>query len=94
MKKRRNREQKLPNSALPLLRYLEAYGSKTQRELIEELDLPVRTVRYSIRRLLEKNLIQKQPNLADMRSVYYSINRNIVLDIEEVIQKELSIIES
>lgn len=84
---------KLPEAAIPLLRYLQDNGSKSQKDLIEALGLPIRTVRYSIRRLLEKKLIDKVPNLSDMRSVYYKISQEII-DLEQVITDELNLIHS
>ncbi|MHA2170582.1 MAG: winged helix DNA-binding protein [Candidatus Kariarchaeaceae archaeon] len=82
---------KLPEKAIPLLRYLEVNGPKTQRELIDTLNLPTRTVRYSIRRLLERGLIRKVPNLKDMRSVFYHISP-LINDVESVIAEELKLI--
>ncbi|MHA2251190.1 MAG: MarR family transcriptional regulator [Candidatus Kariarchaeaceae archaeon] len=90
MKKNENSRIRLPEKAIPLIRYLEINGPKTQRELIEALSLPTRTVRYSIRRLLERGLIRKVPNLKDMRSVFYHINPEVG-DIEIVIAQELNI---
>lgn len=84
------RTVRLPEKAIPLLRYLEDNGPRTQRELIEALDLPTRTVRYSIRRLLERDLIRKVPNLKDMRSVFYHISPEIG-DIEAIIAEELKV---
>lgn len=85
-----NTQVRLPEKAIPLLRYLESNGPKTQRELIEALNLPTRTVRYSIRRLLERGLIKKVPNLKDMRSVFYHISPEVG-DVEQVIADEQSI---
>ncbi|MCE7735904.1 MAG: winged helix-turn-helix transcriptional regulator [Candidatus Heimdallarchaeota archaeon] len=76
-----------------MLRYLQDNSPKTQREIMESLDLPTRTVRYSLRRLLERDLIIRIANLNDMRSVYYQINPQIV-DLNQVIVQELSIIET
>ncbi|MCH8908485.1 MAG: winged helix-turn-helix transcriptional regulator [Candidatus Heimdallarchaeota archaeon] len=81
---------KLPEKAIPLLRYLDEHGPLTQKELINTLSLPVRTVRYSIRRLLEKGLIKKVPNLKDMRSIFYHISPEVA-DVEAVISEELAI---
>jgi len=83
---------KLPDSAIPLLRFLEDNGQKTQREIIKALNLPTRTVRYAIRRLLERELIRKQPNLFDMRSVFYTISDD-VMDIESIIAEEMKFIK-
>lgn len=82
-----NSQIRLPIKAIPLLRYLEEHGPKTQKELIEILNLPVRTVRYSIRRLLERGLIRKVPNLKDMRSVFYHIAPEVI-DVEGIIVEE------
>ena len=81
---------RLPEKSIPLLRFLEQNGPKTQRELIDTLDLPTRTVRYSIRRLLERGLILKIPNLRDMRSVYYNISPEVV-DVESIIGEEFGL---
>lgn len=67
----------LPWAAIPLLKYLDYHGKKTQKQLIVELELPVRTVRYAVTRLLEENYIQRIPNLEDMRSVFYQISPEI-----------------
>lgn len=82
-----NQHIRLPEKSIPLLRFLEEHGPRTQRDLIESLNLPTRTVRYSIRRLLERGLIKKVPNLRDMRSVYYHISPEVV-DVEQVIAEE------
>lgn len=68
---------KLPQAAIPLLKYLDYNGKKTQKELIHQLDLPIRTVRYAVARLLEENYIRRIPNLEDMRSVFYQISPEI-----------------
>lgn len=93
MAKFENRHIRLPEKALPLLRHLEAQGPRTQRELIEALNLPTRTVRYSIRRLMERGLITKVPNLKDMRSVFYHISPECG-DVEAVIAEEERIASS
>ena len=48
--KQTNNLTRLPEKAIPLLRFLEEQGPKTQKEVIQALNLPIRTVRYSIRR--------------------------------------------
>ena len=93
MSRRSNDSKRLPEKAIPLLRFLENHGPKTQKEVILALDLPIRTVRYSIRRLLERNLIRKVPNLKDMRSVFYHIDPSVT-DVEQVIAEELAIVET
>ncbi|MHA2098602.1 MAG: winged helix DNA-binding protein [Candidatus Kariarchaeaceae archaeon] len=88
-----NSHVRLPEKAIPLLRFLEEHGPKTQRELIEALNLPTRTVRYSIRRLLERGLIMKVPNLKDMRSVFYHISPEVA-DVEVIIAEEQRIAQN
>lgn len=80
---------RLPESSYVLLRYLQDQGRKTQKQLIEELGLPTRKLRYAIRRLLERGLIKKVPNLKDMRSIYYLISPE-VSDVEAIIQEEMA----
>ena len=89
--KKMSESTRLPESSIPLLRYLQSQGRRTQRELIEELGLPTRTVRYSIRRLLERGLIRKIPNLKDMRSVFYLISPEVA-DVETIIEQEMAIV--
>ncbi len=84
---------KLPEKAIPLLQFLEVNGPKTQRDLIDTLSLPTRTVRYSIRRLLERGLIKKVPNLKDMRSVFYHISPSVI-DVQAIIEEELKLLQS
>ncbi|MDH5402772.1 MAG: winged helix-turn-helix domain-containing protein, partial [Candidatus Heimdallarchaeota archaeon] len=68
-----DRSNRLPEAAIPVLKFIRDNGKLTQRSLIDGLKLPTRTVRYSIRRLLEKGLISKSANLTDMRSIYYYV---------------------
>ena len=88
-----NNSTRLPEKAIPLLRFLEEQGPKTQKEVIQALNLPIRTVRYSIRRLLERGLIRKVPNLRDMRSVFYHIDPSVV-DVEAIIEEEIRVVSN
>ena len=63
-------------SSHKLLTVLEHKGRLTQKELISEVDLPSRTIRYALKRLIEMGLIIRRNNLQDMRSVYYFIAEN------------------
>lgn len=58
-----------------VLVHLFNHGRKSIRQLSQELELPVRTVKYAVRRLLEKDYLVSIPNLFDMRSVFYQIKR-------------------
>jgi predicted transcriptional regulator len=40
-------------------------------ELVSELGLNLRSIRYGLKVLIEENLIDKYPDLGDLRSFYY-----------------------
>ena len=69
-------DEEIPISGKKLLSILEEKGPLTQKELIEESEIPARTARYALRRLIDMGLIVKRCNLSDMRSVYYFIVEN------------------
>ena len=69
--------KKLPESGKPIVQLLEKEGPLTQKEIISRLNIPTRTIRYGIRRLMEKGFIRKLPNLKDMRSVYYYLSPDL-----------------
>lgn len=72
-------KEDLPLSGKKLLSILEIKGPLTQKQLIKASEIPARTARYALRRLIEMGLIIKRCNLSDMRSVYYflvTINQN------------------
>ena len=77
---------RLPENAIILLRFLHDHGRKTQKEIIQTLGLPIRSVRYCIRRLQERQLIVKYPNLRDMRSVFYQLNTDFVAETEVILE--------
>lgn len=56
-----------------ILSYLSTEGKKTQRQLIREISFPTRSIRYSLRILVELKLLKKIANLSDMRSDYYGV---------------------
>lgn len=72
----------LPNSAKKILDYLSEHGKKTQRELINEMSIPTKSLRYTLRRLEEAELIQKGPNLYDLKSPFFKINPEILEEEE------------
>lgn len=61
----------LSESAMKINEYLKVNGQKTQKELIEELNIKPKTVRYAVRRLMDRKMIKSFPNLMDVRSVFY-----------------------
>ena len=78
---------RLPEQAIQLLKYLADRGSASQKELIDNLDLPLRTIRYSIRRLKEEQFIVSKPDLLDMRSLKYEINQTNMKKIEIILKE-------
>jgi DNA-binding MarR family transcriptional regulator len=54
-----------------VLKVLQLNGWMTQREIIGETTLPPRTVKYAIKKLKEKKIVQERPDFNDMRSKYY-----------------------
>ncbi len=71
---------KLPVNAKTIMSYLDFNGPKTQKELFNELDFTHRVLRYTLRRMLERCVICKKANFADMRSPYYYLNLDVVGD--------------
>jgi NAD+ kinase len=63
----------LPPSAKLVLKVLEYQGSMTQKRIIEETNLPPRTVRYALSLLVADALVRKQISLRDSRQALYSI---------------------
>ncbi len=63
-------------SSQKLVTVLENKNPLTQKELIKRADLPARTVRYALKRLIELGIIIRRSNLQDMRSVYYFLAEN------------------
>jgi DNA-binding MarR family transcriptional regulator len=63
-------ENKIPPSAK---RVLSLIGNRplTAKSILKESKLAPRTVRYALKKLLEANMIQKVPNLEDMRKYLY-----------------------
>ena len=66
--------QELPKSSQKIYEIVKKKGPLTQKDVIEESDIPARTARYAIKRLIELGLIVKRSNLSDMRSVFYFAN--------------------
>jgi hypothetical protein len=60
-------------------------GSASQKELIDSLNLPLRSIRYAIRRLKEESMIIAKPDLLDMRSLKYEINSKELPKIEMIL---------
>ncbi len=70
---RDERASDLPPSAKLVLKVLEYQGSMTQKQIIDETNLPPRTVRYALSLLVSENLVKKQISLRDSRQALYAI---------------------
>jgi DNA-binding transcriptional regulator GbsR (MarR family) len=46
----------------------------TAQEVAESLNLPIESVRYGIRLLIDQNLVFRYSNIADMRKTLYSVS--------------------
>jgi DNA-binding MarR family transcriptional regulator len=71
----------LSNSAYKILEIIEEKGSINASDLTNELTVSTRTIHYSLKRLLEKSIIEKRPYLLDMRQTRYSLNKDILEQI-------------
>jgi len=71
------KRRKLPRGGEDIMKVLDISGPMTQKQILGSVDQPERTVRYGIRRLLEKGILKKMSNLSDMRSVYYFLDPEI-----------------
>ena len=73
-------KKQLPPSALKVIAYMEKKEvSITSKELINEVGIAKRTLRYAIRVLCEEKLIVKEPVLTDMRKVRYTLAKEKLL---------------
>ncbi len=69
-----DRIENLPRSARKIYSYLAKVGQAKPRDLIEPLNMPPRTIRHGLKRLVEEGLVKKIPDLNDLRSNYYRIS--------------------
>ncbi|MCK5303806.1 MAG: ArsR family transcriptional regulator [Candidatus Heimdallarchaeota archaeon] len=76
------KRRKLPRGGEDIMKVLDISGPMTQKQILGSVDQPERTVRYGIRRLLEKGILKKMSNLSDMRSVYYYLDLDIRANFE------------
>ena len=61
----------LPASAMTVLHSLTTRGPMTPTEICHKTELPDRTISFALRKLVRQGLIQRIPNLRDMRSALY-----------------------
>ncbi len=75
----------LPKSALVVLDHITAEGPLAPREISNRFNLPLRTVSFALKKLMNLNLLFKTPNLMDMRKPQYRTNSERVREMHEVI---------
>jgi predicted transcriptional regulator len=59
------------------------------QELAEKLNLPILSVRYGIKLLIDQNLVFKYTEIVDMRKTLYSVSNNSYSDSNTDIDLEL-----
>ncbi len=72
----------LPNSAILVLGSLTTEGPMTPKTIIEKVGLAPRTISFALRTLVREQVIQKIPNLADMRQPIYHVNMKRVKELQ------------
>ena len=72
----------LPNSAILVLGSLATEGPMTPKTIIEKVGLAPRTISFALRTLVREQVIQKIPNLADMRQPIYHVNMKRVKELQ------------
>lgn len=63
----------LPQSALVVVKILREEGALTPKDIFQKTNFAPRTVRYALKTLLENNVIEKVPNLLDLRQNKYRL---------------------
>ena len=65
---------KLPPVTVELLQLFKVKKSLTQTEITKSIpNAELKDIKYALRRLREKGVIKRVPNLKDMRKVYYQV---------------------
>jgi DNA-binding MarR family transcriptional regulator len=64
---------RLPQSALVVVKILKEEGALTPKDIFQKTNFAPRTVRYALKTLLENNVIEKVPNLLDLRQNKYRL---------------------
>ncbi len=73
----KTRNVKLPPSIEQVITVLEKEGPLSSSEIIKKVNFSTRTVRYALKHLLDYEIVEKQPNLLDMRRTYYKLSKKL-----------------
>ncbi len=85
------KRRKLPRGGEDIIKVLDVSGPMTQKQILGSVNQPERTVRYGIRRLLEKGILKKMSNLSDMRSVFYYLDPAIRDNFEFLVGEKVQV---
>ena len=69
----------LPPSSKTVLQILDAGGSMTHKDIVQQSRLAPRTVRYALKKLKERGLIIEKFNFRDARQIIYQ-NRSSYIE--------------
>jgi len=72
----------IPPSALKVLDHLTEYGPMAPREIAKVSQIPLRTVTFALQKLVKQGLLQKIPNLLDMRKQMYHPHKERITAVE------------
>ncbi|MBD3407988.1 MAG: MarR family transcriptional regulator [Candidatus Lokiarchaeota archaeon] len=63
----------LPPSSFKILHLLQRKGPMSPKQIREFAKIPARTVAFALKRLLKTGMVQRIPNLQDMRKTLYHV---------------------
>ena len=72
----------LSKSAYKILEVIERKQVTSASEIVKELDISTRSIHYSLRRMLERNILERRPYLEDLRQTRYSISEKLITELE------------
>ncbi len=73
----------LPKNTLKIINVIKKKGLVTQKQIIAVLESEnIRSISYSIRRLIKFNVLIKRANFEDMRQYFLDINPDVIEYLE------------
>lgn len=70
------KRERLPKGSREVIQLLEKEGALTQKAIIDKLkDMKPRSVRYTVRQLIERSILSEIANFSDMRSSLIGLNK-------------------
>lgn len=68
----------LSKSAYRILEIVEKKQITSAKEIVSELEISTRAIHYSLRRLVDRKILDRKPYLEDMRQTRYSLTESIL----------------